>query len=321
MKQFVLLSMLFLIISCTSKSGIEKEIDQQKVTFTLDRFENKFYASNASNLDNLKIEYPYFFPNFVEDSVLIGKIKNPVYRELYDSVAHKYANDDYIKEEVTSLLKHIKYYFPEEKLPAKVITTMNDVDVGLKSFYSDSLVVIGLDCYLGGKSKFYVDFPVYQSKNFAKSQILPDLVSSFSSAKVARANDRQLISAMVYYGKKLYLKDILLPEYTDAEKIGYTELENQWCFENEYYIWSYFIEKKLLFDSDTKNEFKFIMDAPFTKFDLVEIDNESPGRVGQWVGWQIVKSFVKNNPSISLENLLALDANTIFEKSKYKPNK
>lgn len=321
MKPFLLFFMLVFLFSCKKKSAIEKDIETKKVSFSVDRFENKFYNATTSNLDSLKVEYPYFFPSYVEDSVLISKMESPIYRELHDSVVKQFPNENFIKDEVESLLKHISYYFPSEKLPTKIVTTMNDVDIELKSFYSDSLVVIGLDCYLGAKSKFYVDFPVYQSKNFEKNQIGPDLVSSFTANKVAKASNRQLVSAMVYYGKKLYVKDLLLPNHTDASKIGYTEQQHQWCLENEYYIWSYFIEKKLLYDNNPKNEFKFIIDAPFTKFDLVEIDNQSPGRVGQWVGWQIVKSFVKNNPSISLHEMLELDANTIFEKSKYKPNK
>jgi uncharacterized protein YjaZ len=60
--------------------------------------------------------------------------------------------------------------------------------------------------------------------------------------------------------------------------------------------------------------------APFSKFYL-EIDNESPGRVGQWIGWQIVRSFMENNPQVTVQELLLMDAKQIFEKSKYKPKK
>ena len=61
-------------------------------------------------------------------------------------------------------------------------------------------------------------------------------------------------------------------------------------------------------------------DAPFSKFYL-EIDNESPGRVGAWIGWQIVRSYAENHPDVKLQDLLALDAKTLFEQSKYKPKK
>ena len=131
--------------------------------------------------------------------------------------------------------------------------------------------------------------------------------------------DKTLLSQMVYAGKELYLKDVLLPEHTDADKIGYTPEQIKWCQENEGYMWRYFIEEKLLYNADSKLPNRFINVAPFSKFYL-EIDNESPGRVGTWVGWQIVRSFMKNN-EVSLPQLLQMDATEIFNKSKYKPQK
>jgi uncharacterized protein YjaZ len=118
----------------------------------------------------------------------------------------------------------------------------------------------------------------------------------------------------------LYIKDKLIPEYSDANKIGYTELQLKFCQENEYYMWSNLVENKLLYDINPKNEQRFIQPAPFSKFYL-EIDNQTPGRVGQWLGWQIVRSYMENNDEVTLEQLMAMDAKTIFENSKYKPKK
>jgi uncharacterized protein YjaZ len=92
-----------------------------------------------------------------------------------------------------------------------------------------------------------------------------------------------------------------------------------WCQENESYIWRYFIEKELLYSTDSKLPNRFTNLAPFSKFYL-EIDNESPGRVGQWIGWQIVRSFMQNN-KVSMQEMIKMDAKELFEKSKYKPKK
>ena len=144
------------------------------------------------------------------------------------------------------------------------------------------------------------------------------MLFEIESAKNAPTN-RSLLALMVYRGKQLYLKDKLIPDFTDGAKIAYTDLQIQWCKENEYQMWSYFVENKILFEANMKNEFRFINDAPFSKFYL-DIDAESPGRVGQWLGWQIVRSYMENN-NTSLKDMLALDAKTIFDKSKYKPSK
>jgi uncharacterized protein YjaZ len=64
---------------------------------------------------------------------------------------------------------------------------------------------------------------------------------------------------------------------------------------------------------------QFINLAPFSKFYL-EIDNESPGRIGRWIGWQIVRSYMENN-KIALQEMLKKDEKEIFENSKYKPKR
>ena len=117
----------------------------------------------------------------------------------------------------------------------------------------------------------------------------------------------------------MYLKDVLIPESTDADKIGYTAQQLLWCQENEVYMWEYFIQKQLLYNEDSKLLARFINPAPFSKFYL-EIDNESPGRVGTWLGWQIVRSYMDNN-QVSVAELMQKDAIEIFKKSKYKPKR
>jgi hypothetical protein len=156
-------------------------------------------------------------------------------------------------------------------------------------------------------------------QNFEERQMMPDVVSSFSSRKIPPPSDKMLLSEMIYYGKQLYLKDLVIPNYYDAEKIGYSPEQITWCQENESYMWRYFIDKQLLYSSDAKLPNRFINLAPFSKFYL-EIDNDSPGRVGTWIGWQIVRSFMENN-EVSLQQMLKMDSKELFEKSKYKPKK
>ena len=84
-------------------------------------------------------------------------------------------------------------------------------------------------------------------------------------------------------------------------------------------MWQYFIENELLYKTQSSLFLRFIEPAPFSKFYL-EIDNESPARIGVWLGWQIVKSFMQNN-DVSLQKLLTIDSEDLFKKSSYKPKK
>ncbi len=304
-------------LSCDKKSNEEKKVAAIPLELKIVRFDKIFFETPSKDLDKIKTEFPFFFPSGNDDSVWLHKMQDPLWRELYTEVQKKYADIEPVRSELTTLFKHIKYYFPKTKTP-KIITVISEMDYNNKAIYADSLVIISLELYLGKEHKFY-QFPNYIKQNFEEKQIMPDVVNSFSSRKIPAVTDKNLLGQMIYHGKQLYLKDLLLPDYNDAEKMGYTKEQINWCVENEAYMWRYFLEKEMLYSDDKKLIPRFINPAPFSKFYL-EIDNESPGQVGAWIGWQIVRSYMKNN-DVSIENLLKMNAKELFEKSKYKPKK
>jgi gliding motility-associated lipoprotein GldB len=307
----------FLLFSCEKKSKIEQAVEEIPVDLKVERFDKAFFETSPSDLPKLKLEYPFFFPAGNDDKVWLDKMQNPQWRELYNEVQKKYSNFETQTDQIEELFKHIKYYYPKTKTP-KVITIISEMDYQNKAIYADSLVIVSLELYLGKEHKFY-EFPEYIKQNFEPNQILPDIVASYAMRKIPPPTDNTFLGYMIYAGKELYLKDVFLPELTDDVKMGYTPEQLAFCQENENYMWRFFIEEKLLFDSDQKLVPRFINPAPFSKFYL-EIDNQTPGRVGAWIGLQIVRSYMQNNPT-SLQDLLLMDNKEIFENSKYKPKK
>ncbi|WDF64272.1 gliding motility lipoprotein GldB [Flavobacterium sp. KACC 22763] len=311
----VVLCLFFL--SCNQKSKVEKEVEEIPVDIKVERFDKVFFETKPQDLPKIKKQYPFFFPGN-DDNVWIQKMNDPIWREVYEEVQKKYSNFEPVRKEFNELFQHVKYYFPKTKIP-KVITVIGEMDYNAKSIYADSLVVVALELYLGKDHKFY-EFPNYLKENFEERQIMPDVVSSFSYRNIPNSIDRSLVAQMIFEGKQLYAKDLLIPEYTDAEKMGYIPEQIKWCEENEAYMWRYFIENEMLYNEDPKLRARFIAPAPFSKF-FLEIDNDSPGRVGAWIGWQMVRSYMKNNSDVSLAELFKLEPKEIFEKSKYKPKK
>jgi len=317
--KFYLYSFLFCCIfwSCDKKTAVEKAVEEIPLDIKVERFDQVFFESKPQELQKIKKAFPVFFPKEVPDSVWTNKIQNPLWRELYSEVQKKYSDIEPVRSELVTLFKHIKHYFPKTKTP-KAVTVIAEMDYNTKAIYADSLVILSLELYLGKAHRFY-EFPKYIKQNFEQRQMMPDLVSSFAATKINFGKDKTLLSQMVYYGKQLYLKDLLLPAYSDAEKMGYAPKEISWCEENETYIWRYFLENEILYSDESKLTSRFIAPAPFSKFYL-EIDNESPGQVGAWIGWQIVRSYAENN-DVPLAKLLDMNAKELFEKSKYKPKK
>lgn len=316
-KVFILLPLIFMLFACDEKSKVAKAVEEIPLEMQVERFDKQFFETPPAKLGELKAKYPYFFPGN-DDGVWIEKMQHPQWRELYQEVQKTFPDFEKETTQLEDLFKHVKYYYPKTPTP-KVVTLISEMDYSNKVIYADSLLLISLELYLGKDHRFY-QFPDYLKQSFTKSQLVPDVATAVAEEKVKAPENNSLLALMVYFGKELYLKSLFLPEATDADLIGFTPEQIAWCKENEAYIWRYFVEGELLYDTDPKLANRFINPAPFSKFYL-EIDNESPGRIGQWIGWQIVKSYMDNHSKTPLSQLLEMNSKTLFEASRYKPKK
>ncbi len=282
------------------------------------RFDKEFANANPADLPKLKAEYPAFFPKQYSDSIWVEKLIDTLQDQLESEVVKKFPNDEKLDAVLVPLFQHIKYYFPKFRTPV-VVTTTSDVDYRNKVILADSMLVIGLDNYLGNEHRFYEGIDKYISKEMKPSQIGPDVADTYARQYIKPPSKATFLGQIIYYGKELYLKDLWLPNISDAEKIGYTEEEFQWAEENEEYMWRYFVEKELLYSTEPKLGARFISPAPFSKFYL-DIDNESPGMLGRYLGWKIVRAYMENNDT-DVQQLMITDADELFTNSKYKPKK
>jgi len=238
--------------------------------------------------------------------------------ELNREVEKEFIDFSSEEDELHKLFQHLKYYFPSFEAPT-VITITSEVDYKNKVLAADEFLFISLDTYLGKNHEFYLGIQNYLKKNFERNQILPDVAAEYAKKYIPQPESKTFLAHMLYYGKVLYLKDILLPQTPDAAKIGYTEEELLWARENEEQIWKYFVERQILFNSDTELYSRFLYPAPFSKFYL-ELDNESPAMLGQLIGWEIIKQYM-DREKVNLQEMLATDAETIFTKANYKPRR
>jgi gliding motility-associated lipoprotein GldB len=314
--QFLLVLLFF--ISCQKETQNNIDISNIEANFKVFRFEQDFYTNKGQNLVELKENFPLLFPDETPDSIWIAKINNPDEQELFQETQKKYNSLLHIEEELSKLIKHIKYYNPTFLAP-DVITILSNIDYTYRTIYTDNLLFISLDVYLGDDHPFYSDYPSYIRKNNTDERIVVDVASNIINSTISFSNNRSFLAKMIHEGKKMYLLDLYLPSKLDPIKIGYSKDKFDWATMNEEQVWRYFIENDLLYSTDTQLNKRFIENAPFSKFYLSE-DTKSPGRIGQWIGWQIVRSYMVNN-DVSLQDLLSMNEEEIFKNSKYKPRK
>ena len=317
-KKIGIFLILLICFSCNKNAQLQKEIEAVIMELKVERFDQVFMKSTKESFPTLKTQYPFLFPKQTPDSIFLERTQDPIQKLIQKSVDSVFSNFQDTEAELIAFYKHLKYYNPSLKKP-RVITVFSDVDYRNKVIVTDSIVLISIDNYLGADHEFYESFYNYIRKNLKRDQIVMDLADAYAFRLINQPRRKTFLEELIYHGKKLYLKDFWVPLAEDSTKIGYTNDELLWANDNEFYIWQYFIENELLYSTDTKLVGRFIAPAPFSRFNL-ELDSESPGALGQYIGWKIVRSYMENNPS-SLLQMLQMNAQTLFNKAKYKPKK
>jgi len=300
---------IFFVFAC-------KNENQNKLKVSVDRFDKKFQLSDSLELEELKQNYPYFFPSNYPDEVWINRKKDSIQIEIFNQVQNIFNEGEFLNEKLSGFFVRKKKYYKKFSLP-KIISVITDVDYRNRVILTDSILLIGLDNYLGSDHYFYDGLPNFIREDLKKQNIISDIVEEYARKSILENKMYTFIEKIIYHGKILYYKDIMIPDEFDHLKIGISQNKLEWAIANESKVWGYFIENEILFSPDIDFEKRFIDDAPFSKF-FLEIDNDSTEKIGRFIGWNIVRSFMKNN-NISFQKMLQLDPKEIYYKSKYKP--
>lgn len=316
---FIVFLVLSMFYACNENDKVEEEISNIAVDLKVSRFDLLFAEAKPQDLPLLKKQYPYLFPQQYPDSIWVAKLNDTIQKELSAEVQKGFPDFTDQEADLTVLFQHIKYYFPKAPVP-KIVTLTSDVQYDTRVVLTDTLLLLGLDNYLGPEHHFYEQIPKYVGEGLDRKFLVSDVASAFANKVVPRSKDRSFLAQMIYYGKQLYLKDKLMPSAPDASKMGYTQEQFDWAIANEEPMWRNFIEQEHLYSTNRELASRFLDPAPFSKFGLELIDNESPGRVGRYVGWQIVRAFMDKN-EVTVQELMTLPAEEIFKKSNFKPQK
>lgn len=256
--------------------------------------------------------------NFPDDSVFINQLfrrfTHPAFDTLLLETKKIFGDGRELKEEFQNAFANIKYYYPNFTAP-RVETVITGLETDI--FVSDSLIIVGLDYYLGRKAKYRPNAYEYIVKRYEKNFVVPSallLLGIDTKYDKVNMNDRTMLAEMIGYGKAYYFAKHMLPCAPDSTFIGYSAKEIEGAKENQELIWKRLIENEVLFSTTQPMKQKYISERPHT----LEVSPDCPGRIGLWVGWQIVNEYARRNPDVSLSQLMQItDAQKILRGSKY----
>lgn len=333
MYKVILLLPLVIILGCCQTNPSKVNVSNIDLKLDIKRLDHDIFSITTGNaqvtIPRLEQKYGSFFKAYNENVLALGNPSDPLYFTylntfLQDStriashlkIDSLYQDLTVIQQKLEDGFRHYKYHFPDKFIP-QIITIISGFNQSV--VMTENAVGISLDNYLGEDCPFYkmLGLPAFKRDNMHSAKIPTDVLYAWAVSEFEfDESNNNLLSNMVYQGKLIYFLDAMFPDEPDHLKIGFRPEKLEWCTKNEAGMWSYLIEQKLLFNSDRMNIVRFINPAPFTSC----FTTESPGRTGIWIGWQIVRNYMKKNPGVSLSGLLAdNDYQKILNESGYSP--
>lgn len=315
---------LFSCQSSDTRCTLDEEILEERTNLEIYRLEQDFFAAKSTEeLALLLDKYPEIADRVMEletyshvDSLaqdLLRVNQDSAFQALNAAVAKEFSDISDIKVELEQAFAYLKSYYPDFKEP-KVYTYVSGF--GLDLLVDEDILVIGLDYFLPIGHAFQPDLPKYIASRYEREYLVPMIVLAISSRyNEIDTQDHTLLAEMVYYGKAYHFVKSILPCTSDQYLIGYTPEQIQACWDNEDLIWTHFIENELLFETNPFEVRKYIGEAPST--DAISFD--APGRIGRWIGWNIVEEYAIEK-DLSLPQLMQVsDAKKLFKESGYRP--
>lgn len=334
MEQFKYLLLPLLLLTACHKTETYFPKDMTPVTINIIRFDSALIQMDTTRMnESIKVlydTYPDMMYQFVEN--LLGysttdttTLCHVLPTFLSDTNMHfayintieqqTFTDTKPLEQTLSKAFTRIHFLCPDWPIP-NLYMFVSGFNCSL--FYTDEIIGIGADMYLGSEFPYYNHVAYdYQLPYMDDQYIAADVIVCYLSNNIAyRSSKNRLIDHMIHQGKILFIAQQLLPMEPNYRIIDYTPEQWTWCHKNERRIWNTIMDNRDLYQSDSRVISSYINEGPFT----AQVTQSSPGRLGCWVGWQIVNAYMTNHKNITLTELIKENnAEIILQQSLYKP--
>ena len=316
-----------------------KDVDVSKVHVKLRsiRFDQELFACDTnqleSSIDALGNKYPDFSSIYFNQITGFNKNNRKIdfleavhhfltykdYKGLADTVNQVFPDVKKIDKQLEDLFKHVKYYYPTAKV-GDVYYFISGLNYW-SAITVDTAVGVGLDMYLGKDYPNYaaVQIPAYQVATCEQKYIPVNVSKALYEDKYPFNPDgKTLLDLMIMKGKEMLYVEYMLPNAPDELLMGYTKAQLDWCQKNEGFIWNYFAQQKLLYNTHWQDIMRYVNEGP----NSTGMPPESPGNIGTWIGWQLVRKYNQEHADQAWTKMIeqTMDGQSFLRAAAYKPH-
>jgi len=274
-----------------------------------------------------------FYTEFIEailragpmdnDSITVPRLQrfllDPNWNSAQASAEETFGDMSIQKAELEDAFKRYTTFFPKESVPNIVVFNSG---FNYAIYPMDNTIGIGIEWFIGEDADIVKRLAPDRFPNFMKQRMRPEFIVNSTMTGWLFVHHRvdltgkDVLTNMVHHGKVLFALDKILPEKPDSIMVGYTQAQLDWCKEHEFNIWTDLAGNDVLFSKTPREVNRIMSDGPFTN----GFPRESPGRIGEWVGWQIVTAYMDDHEEMTIEQLFKeIDPQEIMK--SYRPSK
>ncbi len=331
-KALIFLIPLYLLNSCNN-DRLDIDVSGVDLKLVTKRLDKSIFPIDTANLglkhEQLKKEFGKFADVYLSYILQTGGLKDlstlpslatdPV----YDLVLTTQGGIDAMEKDIASQIellessfKHLLFYFPEAEVPAIVL--MNSwFQYGV--FTTDSTLAIGLDFFVPDTAIQKVYPPQFYA--YMKQDMKPKFIATnamygwlFNKVFPTKGEENTLLDHMIYKGKVRYLLEAMFPSLSESVIMNYSEEELEWCYKKQLAVWRELTkiqaDKTSFLYEEKKSEIsKWISQGPFTS----ALSEEATDRMGEWIGLQMIRDFMRENPEVSINEMLEINSRKIFK--------
>lgn len=291
------------------------------------RYEQILFEANPFILNEALAPYVDDYYIFLEHTIvdewamkeLFDYVTDPEIVALYMDSQDVWPDMEQLETELQQAFRFYRFHFPDQDIPV-FYTYISGIDYVLPIKMIDGRLVIALDTYLGKDYEQYdrLGIPRYISRWMQPESVIIDVMRKLADIHLNDMGGRPetLLDHMIHQGKRQFFIDCMLPRMQDSLKISYTGRQMNWINTYKGYAFTYKIDNDLLYSTDQRVIRQFINQAPFTS----PFSNQSAPRTGVWLGWQIVREYMRRNPDLTLQDLLQeTDHQKILTEARFRP--
>lgn len=323
-----------ILSSCSDEPKKQVDISEVDAEVKLRRFDHAFFSMDAQHpekdLSALQDSFPEFYPFYTEDIMQWDEENIPLYcklllndtnvAKLRDTIQLVFGDFQEQMDILTPAFKRFIAFFPEASVP-EIITAYTEF--AFPSATDSAMLVLPLEMYLGENYMVYqnpaLNIPAYILRRMNKHYLPTRAMNAWLDQTFgALPSGNRFVDQMIKEGKQLYYLQSVLPNQADSLISNWNGEQLNWLKENEYQMWTFYINDKYLYSTDPAYYMPLLTDGPFTS--APNIPPGSAPRIGAYTGWQIVQRFMTEHPEKSMLDLfMEMDADKILRESGYRP--